>query len=158
MKLTQAFLPGIVALLFYGCAPAAIDIDAARASLAESVEAYNSSMTGLNPQAAAGLYGDDVVVIPKGKAIFEKKQAAEDYLVAAVGNPGFQASFETLVVDVSKTGESGYSVALVTVKTDGPDGEPIVGLTRDVHFLEKSDTGEWRIVLDTWNAAPTDAD
>lgn len=160
MRYTCAFFSGVITLFLLGCAPGSIDLDAERASLAEAVEAYHAAMSALNPQAAGTLYAEYVIVIPKGKALFAGKEAAENYLVAAVGNPGFQASFETLVVEVSATGATGYSVALVTVKIDGPDGadgsdgEPIFDVTRDVHFWEKDDSGEWRIVLDTWNAAP----
>jgi len=154
MRLTYALLSGIIALFPLACAPVAVDLDAERTSLAEAVEAYNASMSALHPEAAAALYADEVIVIPNEKAVFKTKQAAEDYLAATAGNPGFQVSFETFIVEVASSGDSGYSVARVTVQIDGPDGEPIQYVTRDVHFWEKNALGEWRIVLDTWNAAP----
>ncbi len=168
MRIAGAFFSAVIALIPLGCTPEArVDPGAERASLTEAVEAYHAAMSALNPQAAASLYADNVIVIPKGKALFEKKKSAEEYLVAAVGNPGFQASFETLVVEVSSAGATGFSVALVTVKIDGPDspdgpngpdGDPVFDLTRDVHFWEKDASGAWRIVLDVWNAAPSEAD
>ena len=159
MKFLSNVFASVLSLILLGCTTdARIDLDAERASLAEAVEAYHASMSALNPQAAASLYMEDVIVIPKGKIPFTGRQAAEDYLTAAAGNPGFQPSFETLVVEVSGHGSSGYSAALVTVKYDGPDGEPIYDVTRDVHFWEKDGEGEWRIALDTWNAAPTEVD
>ena len=159
MRLKRTVLVGFASILFIGCTPRThIDLDAERTLLEEAVEYYHSSMAALTPQAAADLYADNVLMIPKGKQMLESNTAAENYLIAAARNPGFDPSFETLVVHVSDSGAMGFSVARVRVNFDGPDGETVTDVTRDVHFWEKDSVGDWKIVLDIWNAAPLSTD
>ena len=68
--------------------------------------------------------------------------------------PGFKLTPSPIAMDPSAGGDMGYTLNLLALSFDGPDGVPVVEHLRDLHIWRREAEGAWRIVEDIWQVLP----
>jgi len=69
---------------------------------------------------------------------------------------GLSMSFHPLVVEVSESGDMGYSLNSVEFGFPDEDGNTITAVSRDFHLWRKQEDGSWKVIVDIWNDEPAE--
>ena len=144
-------LSGTSVCLLAACAPAAVDLDAARASLQEAVEAYHQAASVADGEAVLALYAADGAMMPPNEEDYTGTARIQQQVDGFTSLENFQFRAESPTVVVSAGGEMGYSVTAINLSwTDA--GETIRERLRDVHIWSRAEDGSWQLVVDVWNS------
>jgi uncharacterized protein (TIGR02246 family) len=151
MKHTRIIYLTISSVLLGACVPPSVDVEAERASLRASAEAYYEAAQTADMDSFVGSYTNDGIMLPPNAADEVGLQRVRNYATAFTQLPGFSIRFEEVRIAVAASGDMGYTLANTVIKFDGPDGEPVEDRGRDFHLWKKQD-GEWRLAIDIWNS------
>lgn len=136
------------------CAPSAVDLDAARASLHDAVEAYHAAAAATDAEAIVGLYSAQGAMMPPDEPDVVGLTAIRSQVEGFTSLEDFQFRAEPATIVLSADGQMGYSVAAVNLSwTDG--GETARQRLRDVHLWTRDPDGAWKVAIDVWNGLPT---
>ena len=97
---------------------------------------------------------DDAVVYPPGLPVVAGKAALRAYVQASLVIPGFQISWTSSDARVSPDGQLAYLLGENAVTAPGPTGQLTTTRGRGVTVWRRETDGEWRCVIDIWNAGP----
>ena len=92
--------------------------------------------------------------MPPGLPALEGRQAIREYIDAAAAMPGFSIRWEPLSAHISQSGDMAYMVEMNVVEFDDADGNHIVTYGKAITVWRKNSEGEWKNVVDIWNATP----
>jgi uncharacterized protein (TIGR02246 family) len=151
MKRSGLMLTPLTLLVVSGCAPQ-VDIEAERSALREAAVAYHEAASALNAEAVVALYAEDAVLMPPNADQIAGLDNIRGFVNEFVDTPGFEARFGPPTVEVSLSGDLGWTVATSEMTFEGPDGEPVVERIRDLHLWKKQADGSWKVVVDIWNS------
>jgi uncharacterized protein (TIGR02246 family) len=134
-----------------GCRPSPASADAAgRHSVVQVIDAYLDAYRRNDPNAIAGLYSGDAVLLPPGH---ELVRGRDD--IRAYWSQGMETGFAMDTLRIEVAGGSGYVVGRYYVPPDEDDdaetGKFIIAFRREAD-------GVWRITADIWNADTEDDD
>jgi len=101
-----------------------------------------------------GFWADDARMLPPDLPVLEGKQAIREYVQAASKIPGFRISWEPETACISTSGDMAYMIERNVTEFDDADGNRVVAHGKVVTVWRKNPQGEWRNVVDMWNAAP----
>ena len=96
-------------------------------------------------------YADDAVMLPTAEPIVAGKQAIRAEWKHVLGIPGMENVSTLKHVDVSSSGDMGYSRGTYTSRMAGPKGEPLTEPGKWVSIWKRQNDGDWRIVVDIYN-------
>jgi ketosteroid isomerase-like protein len=97
---------------------------------------------------------DDAVVIPPGLPAVVGKSALRQYVESSMKLPGFSINWTSTDVTFSPDGHLAYLMGTNEVRMNAPSGSPTTTAGRAVTIWRREPDGEWRCVLDIWNAGP----
>jgi ketosteroid isomerase-like protein len=100
-------------------------------------------------------WADDARVFPPGQAAVVGKEAIRRYVSEGFALPGFAIYWETSDFVVSASGDMAYGVGTNKVAFNGPQGTPVIEYGRAITIWRKSPGGDWKCVVDIWNAEPS---
>ncbi len=144
-------LAGASIYLLGACAPAAVDLDAARASLQETVDAYHQAAGAADGAAVLAIYAADGAMMPPNEDDHTGTARIQQQIDGFMSLENFQFSAESPTVVLSAGGEMGYSVTAINLSwTDG--GETVSERLRDVHIWTRAEDGSWKLMVDVWNS------
>lgn len=134
-----------------GCRPRAASADAAgRHAVTQVINAYLDAYRRNDPNAIAGLYSRDAVLLPPGHDLVRGRDDIRTYW-----SRGMEAGFAMDTLRIEVAGGSGYVVGRYYVPPDDDDdaetGKFIIAFRRETD-------GVWRITADIWNADTGDDD
>src|SRR5688572_12625017 len=95
---------------------------------------------------------DDAVVLPPGLPSVEGKAALRQYVEGMIQIPGFKITWESKDVTLSPDGQLAYMFSRNEVTMNAPDGAPVTTAGRAVTIWRRESDGEWRCIVDIWNA------
>jgi uncharacterized protein (TIGR02246 family) len=144
-------LTPLALLVVSGCAPQ-VDSEAERSALREAAVAYHEAASALNAEAVAALYAEDAVMMPPNADQVEGLANIRSFADEFVAAPGLEMRCGPPTVEVSLSGDLGWTIATCEMTFEGPDGEPVVERMRDLHLWKKQADGSWKVVLDIWNS------
>lgn len=149
----RLLVAAVMVLVSAGCgSQTAPDIEAERAALLDAATAYHDAAIAKDRQAVVGFYADDAMMVPPNAERVLGIDGVRDYRFGFIENPSAETRFETVKVEVSSGGDSGWTLAMVEVTFDGPDGQPAGDRIRDFHLWKKQADGTWKVVVDIWNS------
>jgi ketosteroid isomerase-like protein len=102
-----------------------------------------------------GYWSDDATVFPAGAPVIHGKAAIRDYVRQSLAIPGFHITWHTDQVTISADGTMAYASGVNAITVPGPDGKPITLSGRGVTVWRRTAAGEWKCVVDIWNAGAT---
>lgn len=96
-------------------------------------------------------YADDAVLMPMAEETVTGKAAIRDEWKHVLGIPGLQTVSALKQVDVSRSGDMGYSRGIYTSRMVGSDGSIVSEPGKWLTVWKKRDDGNWHIVVETYN-------
>lgn len=131
-----------------------IDREAEARELMELSRRWSATVASGDMEAALDYWADDAVMLPPDLPALSGKAAIREYVMGAANLPGFKISWEPVSAHVSDSGDMAYLIERNVTEMDGDDGEKIVIHGKVVTIWRKDSNGEWKNVVDAWNAAP----
>jgi len=140
----------VVALVSLGSeAIAGSQQDVAAINKVREMEA--ASINDGNPDNVAHIYAKDVEYIPPGEAALKGADAAQQWIVALLGQ--FDAELEYTDSDVKVVGDWAIEqYAGVVTMTPKAGGESMTENLRGIHIYRRGEDGSWKITHDIWNS------
>jgi ketosteroid isomerase-like protein len=130
------------------------DLEAERAALFRLDKAWAQAAAVKDLEKTLSFWADDARVFPPGQPAVVGKEALRGYVSGGFAMPGFSIQWETSDFVVSASGDVAYGVGTNTVTVNGPEGKPLTERGRGVTVWRKNAGGEWKCVIDIWNAEP----
>ena len=146
---------GITMIAAVACAgpqEATVDVEAETAALRAAAQAYDEAIRALDADAISAFYVEDAVAYPPNEPTVEGRADFREYAANFVSAPGIEMNFGQPRVVVAASGDLGYVYTEGEVTLDGPGGETITEVLRDLHVWTKDAEGAWRVVVDMWNS------
>jgi ketosteroid isomerase-like protein len=103
---------------------------------------------------AMNYWAEDAVMLPPDLPRVDGKEAIRDHVKTSKDIPGFKISWEPISAHVSKSGDLAYMIERNVTELDGADGNKIVTHGKVVTVWRKDSAGQWKNVVDIWNATP----
>jgi ketosteroid isomerase-like protein len=147
-----------VAMLLGGCSDATVDIESEAQELMQLSRDWSAMVGAGDLEAAIELWADDAQMLPPDLPVLDGRAAIREYVMGAASIPGFRISWEPESAHVSKSGDMAYLIERNIVEFDGEDGEKVVAHGKVVTIWRKDSSGQWKNVVDMWNAAPPPAE
>jgi len=92
--------------------------------------------------------------LPPDLPVLAGKDAIREYGTRASAIPGFKISWEPESAHISDGGDMAYLLERNVIELSGENGEKIVAHGKVVTVWRKDTNGQWKNVVDMWNAAP----
>lgn len=155
----------LLGLMLTGCnpppPPAAPDThDADVRAITELERQWNDDNAAKNVDKIAAYYADAAVVMTPGSPAAKGKEAIVSELKQMVADPAFSLKFQSTTVDVSKSGDLGYTQGDFQMSMTNPKTHKVVdGQGSYVTVYRKQPDGSWKVVSDisTLSGEPTPA-
>ena len=135
-----------------GCAGTSPDVEAARASLAAAAEAYQAAASSKDASAVVAMYDADALMIPPNAPTVEGLDGVRGYRFGFIETPGVSLDFELERVEVSTSGDMGWTFAVGRITIDRGEEPPGRDVVRDFHTWRRQADGSWKVVVDMWNS------
>ena len=151
----RAAFTSITILALTGCtSQTPQDLEPERTALRAAADAYHQAASTKDVQSVVSHYADDAIMVPPNAARVEGIEGVRNYRFGFIETPGVELRFEIARVEVSSSGDLGWTLAIADVTFDRPDGQPGSDRVRDFHVWKKQDDGSWKVVVDMWNSDP----
>ncbi len=130
-----------------------INLDSEKARLFRRDAEWAASVSeGRNVERILSYWTDDAVVMPPGSPAVVGKTALSDYVKASLRIPGFKLTWTSSEVKFSPDGNLAYMFGRNAVTVNDQKGKPITTEGRGVTIWRREPDGQWRCVVDIWNA------
>ena len=135
------------------CSPeaASVYVDAERAALTQADQSYTQFATGNDSENIIGLYATDAIIYPPHSAAVNGLDGVRGFVDEFTSIPDLSLNFQPWVIEVSKSGDMGYTINMVDITSPDSLGNPVTIAHRDVHTWGKDDNGSWKVMVDIWN-------
>ena len=145
----------LLALLGSGCNQAAPDTRAADTQALKDIEAgWNQDWAAKDAGRLVAHYADDAVLMAPGMDAAQGKDAIRKGLGEMVADPALSLKFQASMVEVSKSGDLGYTQGSYTLTaTDSASKKPITDHGSYVTTYRKQADGSWKAVADIASSA-----
>ena len=141
----------IVTFSLASCNQPAVDQQAEGEKLMQLSRDWAKSQT---PEETLSYWAEDAIVMPPGQAALRGKAAITKMVESSAEIPGFEVNWEPKEVFVSKSGDLAYLIEQNYFSVHDSLGNPIRTYNKVVTIWKKQEDGEWKNVVDIWNADP----
>ena len=157
----RAYFVGILLVfgaLLSSCSEKTADKEAVARELMELSRKWSAMVAAGELEAAIEYWADDAIMLAPNLPALSGKAAIRDYVTDAASIPGFKITWEPERAYVSDNGDMAYMIERNVIELDGESGEKIITHGKVVTIWRKNPSGEWKNVVDIWNAAPPPKD
>ena len=148
----------ITAMLLSSCSEQTVDQEAVAQELMDLSRNWSSMVGSGDLEASMDFWADDAVMLPPDLPVLSGKAAIREYVSSMASIPGFRISWEPESAQISRHGDMAFLIERNVIEMDGENGEKIVTHGKVVTVWRKESNGEWKNVVDMWNAAPPSSD
>ena len=99
-------------------------------------------------------YAEDAIMMPPGDNACKDKASRETSIKKMFATPGVSLRFQTTKVEVSKMGDLGYAVGVYQWSSKDANGKDYHEIGKYCETWKKQSDGNWKCVVDIWNADP----
>ena len=145
-------------VLVFGCSESTMDKETEAEDLMQLSRDWSAMVAAGDLEASIELWADDAIMLPPDSPVLSGKEAIRDYVMGVSSIPGFKISWEPESAHFSKSGDMAYLIERNVIEIDGEDGDKIVTHGKVVTVWRKDSRGQWKNVVEIWNAAPQPAD
>jgi ketosteroid isomerase-like protein len=147
-------LAAVLCLSVVASCEASVDVGLERARLQEADARYTAVMDGGDVEGIVSLYAVDATRYPPDGEPASGPEAMRAFAERVAAMPGFHLTALPLAMEISQSGDMGYTLNLLELTVTGADGRPVVEHLRDFHIWRREADGAWRIVEDIWQVLP----
>ena len=94
---------------------------------------------------------DDALFMAPNAPALKGKAAIREVLSHFFEIPGFSIKWQPTYVEISSSGDLGYTIGTNVMTFDGPDGKPIVDNGKYTTIWKKDADGTWKVAVDMFN-------
>lgn len=155
MKTALKSLTLLPVLAMLGCAGGTIDLEAERTALLELDRQWaQAAAENEDVELIVSFWSDDALVIPPGQPPIVGKEALRAMVASNMEIPGFAVSWEADDMEISPDGRMAYMYGTNQFTFPDGDGNLVTSHGRALTVWRKGPDGQWKCVIDIWNAAP----
>ena len=114
----------------------------------DSLSALNSA------EGWCSFYTDDAIMMPPGEKMCADKASRLASIKGMFAIPGASMRFQGTKIEVSKSGELGYSTGVYQFKSKDATGKEALEIGKFCETWKKQADGSWKCIVDIWNADP----
>jgi uncharacterized protein (TIGR02246 family) len=140
--------------LLVGCSEPIVDHDAEAQELMQLSRDWSATVGSGDLEASMDVWADDAVMLPPDLPVLSGKDAIREYVSGAATIPGFRISWEPESAQISDGGDMAYLIERNVIEMNGENGKKIIAHGKVVTVWRKDSNGQWKNVVDMWNAAP----
>lgn len=145
----------VTSLLALLAAPAAKpDLEAARAAIRAADIAMSDATVARSVQGFLSHLSEDVSFLPENAPTATGKAAVRELWADLFGPSGPTLSWSPAKVEVSASGELGFSTGTYEVKARDGEGRPVTRTGRYFTVWRKQKDGSWKVVFDSGCSSP----
>lgn len=130
-----------------------VDVEAEEAELMRLSREWSSVAGTGDMEATLAYWAEDATMMAPGQPPIRGKQAIRDYLESTSSIPGFTVRWEPLEAHVAASGDLAYLVERNQLSYQDSTGARITESNKVVTVWRK-DSGDWKNIIDMWNADP----
>ena len=134
------------------CTSNKVDLQQEQTKLINTSKAWSAAAQTNNMENILSYWADDAVVMSPGRPSFKGKPAIRSMVEESKKIPGFEISWEPLQASVAESGDMGYLLEKQKVSFIDSLGNRIWQTNRAVTIWKKDKDGNWKNVVDVWNA------
>ena len=116
------------------------DVDWVRAAQSRKVDAW------------LAFYADDAVVLPPNDALVSGRESARKGIAALLALPDLAIAWQPTKVEVSRSGDSAYSLGTYALSYKGANGAPVSDQGKYLEQWQKQPDGQWKCSADAWSS------
>lgn len=152
MKIITA-LSALVALA--ACSDNKVDTKAEGEKLMQLSREWSASAATDSIDKTLSYWAEDAVVMSPGQPAIKGKAAIREMMAATSKIPGFRISWSPVSVSVSKEGDMAYMIEQNQITVNDSLGNPVTEFNKSVTIWRKEADGNWKNIVDMWNADPS---
>ena len=137
-------------LAWIGCATSGRTGGAASEILQLDAE-WSRAAQGRDVERIVSFWAEDATVFPPGSPPVIGKTAIREFVAKSLQTPGFNISWNTTTVVVSRGGDIAYTTGTNRVSFSAPDGKQVIVEGKAVAVWRRGNDGAWKCVVDIWN-------
>ena len=145
------FSLAVLLLVTFGCAQK-MDVEAERAAIRNADGAWSKTATAKDVDRFVSFFADDASLLPPNTAAMTKREAIREWASELMANPGFALSWQATKVEVSRSGELGYSLGTYEFTIHDAEGESVTDRGKYVTVWKKRPESTWKVVADIFNS------
>ena len=126
----------------------------AKASLMQTSRAWAEAAAGTDIEKTLAYWADDAVVLAPDQPPIVGKAAIREFVIGMSKIPQFSITWEPESATISASGELGYLLERNRVTFADSTGTLRTELGKAVTIWRRDANGDWKCVVDTWNASP----
>ena len=149
MKITRLLW---VAALLSSCGGTHFDSKAEGEKLMQTSREWSKLAATDSVDKVLSYWADDAVMMSPGQAPLTGKKAIREMIEESFKIPGFRISWEPLSVVLSNDGEMGYLIEKSQITIKDSTGKEVTEFNKGVTIWKKGTDGNWKNVVDIWNA------
>jgi ketosteroid isomerase-like protein len=144
-------------VLLIGCAEKKTDTAKEGEALMQTSRNWSKAAATGNVDSILSYWADDAVVMSPGEMPLKGKEAIRGMIEASSKIPGFRISWEPRSAFVSESGDLGYLTEETQISMNDSLGKPFTLHNKAVTIWRKDGNGNWKNIVDIWNANPMPA-
>jgi uncharacterized protein (TIGR02246 family) len=132
---------------------AAADPAAVEEHIRSAADQFEQAMLGGDAETLVSLYAPDAIVLPPGMPLAEGTDAIRSvWQQMFAAGPLTAVSLDPRTIVVSESGDMAYEVGTYSMTGTAPDGSSITDTGKYLTIHEPTESGEWKIAVDTWSS------
>jgi ketosteroid isomerase-like protein len=152
MKRLTPILATLVVLATSGCAPQ-VDVEAERAAIRELTDVdWMEAGQAKDLDRRMSFYTDDALLFPPNAPLVTGKEAIRAVASESLSTPGYEASWQTTKVEVSRSGDLAYSYGPEEITWNDAEGNPVTDRQKWVAVWKKQPDGSWKCAVLIFNS------
>ena len=142
-----------LALLAPGCTQQQPDTRAAdEAAIREADIAWSKIAEAKQADRHCAYFLDDAVLLGPNEPMAVGKEAIRKMVADLFAMPGFAVKWQPTKVDVSRSGDFGYSLGTYEMSINDPKGTPMADRGKYATVWKKQADGSWKVAVDMFNS------
>jgi ketosteroid isomerase-like protein len=159
MKTLIVLLMGTAFLAMSGCAQK-VDVEAERTAIRNAEAEWSKAAAAKEVDEFTAFVVESGSLLTPNAPIVTGSEAIRKWASETTAIPGFAVNWQATTVEVSATGDLGYTVGAYEFTVHDPAGNPVTDRGKYVTVWKKQPDGKWKVAVDIFNSdlpAPTAA-
>lgn len=152
IKFYSTFLA--ITLFLTACTESTVNSEAEGELLMQLSREWSALVSSGDLEAGMDFWSDDAVMLPPDLPLLDGKDSIRAYVEGASKIPGFSISWEPVSAHISLGGDMAYLIEKNVIAFDDAEGNKVISHGKVITVWQKDALGDWKNVVDMWNAAP----
>jgi ketosteroid isomerase-like protein len=123
-------------------------------AIAKADSAWDKASEAKSVDGWLSYYADDAIMMPPGENVCKDKASREASIKNMFATPGVSLRFHDAKVKVSRMGDLGYAVGVYQWSSKDAKGKDYHETGKYCETWKRQADGNWKCIVDIWNADP----